>query len=528
MLINLRIGTRLAIGFGGLITCTVLAFAAAVWFGMQGQAATAEIARGAQARVALVVAMQTQQLKAVSSIRSAGLQTDSADANRDIEGYRAAMKQLITDEEKFAAATLSAQEQATLARARTLREQAAGLAEEAVKFAATFASEEVAKVLSEHYAPVQEKWGAELSRLVALEEQRSAAEALAIAANGRHTALMLSALLAVATLAAAGFAIALTRSVTRPLQIATSAAERVAGGDLSVAIEIQGKDEVAELLGSLAMMSMQLSAMVQDVRQSADSINVASDELSTGNVDLSERTERQAGSLQQTALAVSALNLAVAQNERDSVAAREVAERTAGIAAQGGACMHDVAQTMQGISSSSKRIGEIIGVIDGIAFQTNILALNAAVEAARAGEQGRGFAVVATEVRALAQRVTTASREVRQLIADSTARVDAGARLVDNLGGTMQELIIGVDQVQSLMGAISAASAAQGQGIVRVTGSMQDIDGSTQANAAMVEQMTASTLSLTAQTQRLSEVLARFRLEGEPEAAPVAAESFML
>jgi methyl-accepting chemotaxis protein len=528
MLLNLRIGTRLALGFGVVIAITVAVFVAAVLLGLQSQAETVRSARDAQARVALVTTMRASQLQAVSSIRSAGLRTDSAEANRDIADYRAAMKQLTQGEAAFAALPLGSAEKAALDRCAALRLQASPFAEEAVKFAATFASEEVATLLSKQYGPVQAQWAAELQQLAQLQQDAADVNELRIAVQSRRTSLLLAILLTVATLGTALFAVAVTRSVTVPLKRAAAVAESVAGGDLSVEIRVEGKDEVSVLLGSLQMMTIQLAAMVHDVRESAGSINDASDEISAGTQDLSLRTEKQASSLEQTTGVIAELSQAVTRNSQNADTVRRLADRTGDFAAQGGVSMGHVVETMAGISASSKRVGEIIGVIDGIAFQTNILALNAAIEAARAGEQGRGFAVVAKEVRALAQRVSTASEEVRQLVAESTERVGSGAKLVGDLGLTMQDLIIGVDEVRGLVKEISAASALQGEGIVQARSSIEKIDDATQANAAMVEQMAASAVSLTGQTQRLNDILARFRLGGDAEPQAVDVASFML
>jgi methyl-accepting chemotaxis protein len=528
MLLNLRIGTRLALGFGVVIATTVAAFVAALVLGMQSQAETVRLAREAQSRVAQVTTMRASQIQAVSSIRSAGLRSDSADANRDIADYRAAMKLVTDGEAAFAALRLTSAETAALERCKALRQQASALAEEAVKFAATFASEEVAKVLSTQYGPLQAQWAAGLAGLAQLQQQAADANEQVIAAQSRRTAVLLAALLAAVTLGTVIFAVAVTRSVTGPLRRAAAVAESVAGGDLSVEIQVEGKDEVSVLLSSLQLMTIQLAAMVHDVRESAGSINDASDEISAGTQDLSLRTENQATSLAHTTSVITELSQAVSRNSQNAESVRRLADRTGEFAVQGGVSMGQVVETMGGISESSKRVGEIIGVIDGIAFQTNILALNAAIEAARAGEQGRGFAVVAHEVRALAQRVSTASMEVRQLVIESSERVGSGAKLVGDLGLTMQELIIGVDEVRSLVKEISEASARQGAGIVDARASIETIDDATQANAAMVEQMAASAVSLTGQTQRLTDILARFRLGGDVALKAVDVTSFML
>lgn len=510
-----RIGTRLAAGFGGLLVVAAVAVAAALWMGAQGQASIGTSARLAQASIETVQAMRETQLSLVSSIRSAGLQTDSGEVNREVAAYRAGIQSLQALEADFARQDLAADERASLERAGALRQKAIAVADEAVKLVDAFQGEEAAKLLSGDFSRTQAAWAAELAQLVNLQKAHSVRDAEALTQLLQDRALVLVGVLVSAALGVSFFAVALTRSVTRPLHAAAEAASQVAAGDLTVRLDPRGKDEAAMLLRSLQTMTGQLAGMVHEVRSSAESIATASSEISMGNLDLSNRTEQQATALQETSASLSGLSEAVSQNAAHADDARRLADRTSEIAANGGAAMGDMVETMGRISDSSRRIAEIIAVIDGIAFQTNILALNAAVEAARAGEQGRGFAVVASEVRALAQRVSAASKEVRVLIGESSERVDAGARLVGNMGQTMQELVDGVGQVRGLVGAISSASVSQGEGIRKIDGAVSDIDGGTQQNAALVEQMAAASQSLSGQTRRLTALVGRFRIEPE-------------
>jgi methyl-accepting chemotaxis protein len=512
MLERFRIGARLAMGFGALILGASLAFVAAVMVGRQGQVALQRVDEAANQRTAIVQAMREAQLVIVSTIRSAALQTDGAALNHDVDTYKAALKKLAENEASFTALDLTPEERALLDKAVAQRKLAEPVVDEAIKFTMAFAGDQAAKVLTERFAPLERAWAEQLSSLVRLQGERAASTKAEIAAANDHQVLMLAGLLVIVTLGAAVFAVAMTRSVTRPLQEASAVATRIADGDLAVRIHPRGQDEAADLLRALQAMANQLSTMVSAVRESAESIDVASREIAQGNVDLSNRTEQQAASVQETSTSLQELTGMVSQTTHHAQTVRELADRTAQIAEQGSGAMSAVATTMSRISDASRRIADIIGVIDGIAFQTNILALNAAVEAARAGEQGRGFAVVASEVRALAQRVSTAASEVRGLISTSVERVDDGARQVDGLGGTLQELAGGVERVRTLIGEISTASSSQNRSIVLVNESVQAIDTTTQQDSALVEQVAAASQSLSGQTERLSGLVRRFRI----------------
>ncbi|MBT9489872.1 MAG: HAMP domain-containing protein [Rubrivivax sp.] len=303
------------------------------------------------------------------------------------------------------------------------------------------------------------------------------------------------------------------RSVCNPLEQAVAAARRIAGGDLSPLPAVPGRDETAQLLRALAEMQQGLSRLVGQVRQSAESIQVASGEVASGNLDLSQRTEQTAGNLQQAASAMQQLSGTVAASAASARQADQLARSAAEVAQRGGHVVGEVVATMDQISGSSQKIADIIGVIDGIAFQTNILALNAAVEAARAGEQGRGFAVVASEVRSLAQRSAHAAREIKGLIGNSVHSVATGARLVGDAGQTMEEIVASVQRVSAIIGEISGAAAEQNGGLGQIHGSVALLDRMTQQNAALVEQSAAAAESLKAQAQTLSTLVATFRLE---------------
>jgi len=305
------------------------------------------------------------------------------------------------------------------------------------------------------------------------------------------------------------------RYIQRNLASAAASAGRIAQGDLTEEIRVLHDDEVGMLMRSIATINGNLAGMIGKIHASTDEMAVATDEIARGNADLSERTESQASSLEETASSMESLTQTVQRNATDAGEANRLAANASAIASQGGDQVAKVVDTMGAIRESSTRIGNITGVIDGIAFQTNILALNAAVEAARAGEQGRGFAVVASEVRNLAQRSAAAAREIKELIGDSTDRVEQGARMVDEAGKTMDQVVTAVRQLEAIMAGITNASAEQTTGILEVNRAVSMMDAITQQNAALVEQAAAAAESLREQASGLTRAVGSFRLRGD-------------
>ena len=345
-----------------------------------------------------------------------------------------------------------------------------------------------------------------------LEQGRDEAKAQALSGAGTAEMWGMAAMILVALLSIVAV-LTLLRSITVPLEQAVRVADRIAEGDLTHDVHSDRQDEIGHLLQAVSRMSLRLREVVGKVRVGSESVATASSEIAQGNQDLSARTENQASALQQTASSMETLNHTVQQNADNARQANQLAQSASRVAAEGGEVVAQVVTTMQGINQSARKIHDIIGVIDGIAFQTNILALNAAVEAARAGEQGRGFAVVAGEVRSLASRSAEAAREIKGLITDSVARADAGAGLVDQAGDKMQEIVTSIQRVTDIMAEISAASTEQSQGMLQVGQAVQSIDQVTQQNAALVEQMAAAASSLRAQAQDLVQTVAVFRLD---------------
>jgi len=379
---------------------------------------------------------------------------------------------------------------------------------------------DAAQLLKSDFLPAHEKWMGSVAALATFQQDDMKA-AHAEAQDSYRKAQIGMLIMGVITLGLGFFlTFVITRSIINPLKRAGGIAATISSGDLTQEFHDQGRDEAATLVNALGAMQANLASTLNEVKESAAVIAVASHEIARGNVDLSNRTESQASSLEETASSMEQLTSTVQQNAENARQANQLVVSASDYATKGGRVVGDVVATMGSIKESSSKIVDIIGVIDGIAFQTNILALNAAVEAARAGEQGRGFAVVASEVRSLAQRSATAAKEIKQLISDSVEKVDAGGKLVDEAGATMSEIVTSVKHVADIMGEITAASQEQSAGIAEVNNAIAQIDEITQQNAALVEQAAAAAESLQEQSDVLARAVAVFRLRTAQAAAP--------
>jgi methyl-accepting chemotaxis protein len=375
--------------------------------------------------------------------------------------------------------------------------------------------QEVGELLDNRMPVVFRAYTGALEKLLAYQTQQAKALAEQSASQFRDSRALLIGLGLATLVLGAALALMLTRSIVRPLTQAVALAEQVAAGELRVAIKHGRADEIGQLFDALSHMTGRLADTVGRVRDGAVAIDSASREIANGNLDLSRRTEHQAGALEETASAMAELTSAVRQNSGNARQANQLALSASAVAGKGGQVVSEVVRTMASINDYAHKIVDITSVIDGIAFQTNILALNAAVEAARAGEQGRGFAVVASEVRNLAQRSATAAKEIKVLINDSAERIASGSALAETAGATMSDIVSSVQKVTAIMGAISTASAEQEHGIEQVNAAIGDMDDVTQQNAALVEEAAAAADAMQAQAKELAQLVGAFKIDAD-------------
>ena len=509
---HIKIGTRLALAFGTLILLLV----AVCGFGVFGTNALARDL-AATAKVDLALARLGGDLhQRAGVIASASRELLIVDSAGPMKRQRQVVITALAESDALLLrieALADAQSDTQVLAA--VRESKTGFAKSVTRFLTIQEAgnpDETRSALLIELRPLQAAYQKSLNELASAIKGQADARAEGGSARATTTLWVLLMLGALGAALGVVASLAIGRSITRPLARALMAAERIQAGDLASRIESSARDEIGDLLRAMGSMQQQLLGIIEDVLRSARQVAESSDELASGNAELSTRTERSAGSLQQTATAMEQISATVAGSSAKSRQASQVATRARDAVVQGGGAMDKLVETMTRIASSSARIKDIIAVIDGIAFQTNILALNAAVEAARAGEQGRGFAVVASEVRSLAARAAGAAREIKSLIDDSSGRVADGTATVADVGQRIRGIVDEVMNVGQLIEAVSHASQEQESGMASVNGSVFELDQSTQQNAALVEEIAATAESLKSNARRLVETVEFFRL----------------
>ncbi len=520
---SLRMAHKLWLAVVTIVVLLVAVVAFSGYRSAQVQARSDMVARDMQARVN--AAITWAGLTETNAARTQALiVSNDAAVETEFKDVIAATSAKISEVQKsLESMALSDADKAQMARIAAARKTMIDLRGEARKLKSEGQQDQAVALVTQRYNPAVAAYLGTLRDFVQQQQQQAESRQQAMAAERMLTvkiAAVAVGLLLLAIIVGAHFLIG---SIQRPLEQANGLAERIASGDLSQSVAVTRGDEFGDLLRSLYAMSDALGRMVHQVRQSTDSIAIASAEIATGNHDLSARTEQTSSNLQETAAAMEEFTSTIQQSAGSAQQASSLAASATGVARRGGEVVTQVVSTMEDINHSSKKIADIIGVIDSIAFQTNILALNAAVEAARAGEQGRGFAVVASEVRSLAQRSAEAAKEIKQLITASVDKVETGSRLVSDAGTTMTDIVQSVQRVTDMIGEITAASSEQSAGVQQVNQAIGNLDQMTQQNAALVEQSAAAAQSLREQADQLAQVVSRFKVNAASYAPAQAA-----
>lgn len=519
MFTNYRIGTRLRLGFTLILILSSLMTAISLWNFVKMSDASSAMMR----RPLLKERLSSDWYRSIES----GVMRTTAIAK---SGDASLVKFLATDgpkksgdlQERIGALLDTEEEQTVFLRIGEQRTRYLGARDKIARLKAEGSADLAAVVLEKEYVPVANAFRQSMQELLQLQRAQIDAVSAGIEDTAQKSMRLLVTLEALAILLAAGMAYLLTRSIVEPLETAVRVAQRVAQGDLTATIDAGANDEIGKLMGALNTMNASLRTLVLNIRSSVDNIAITSSEIALGNLDLSERTERQAASLQETAMATGEIAATIGRTATNASRAEASAASARGVAAKGGHAVSRVIETMKTIDDSSRQIASIIGVIDGIAFQTNILALNAAVEAARAGEQGRGFAVVAAEVRNLAQRSTGAAKEIKQLIMASVEKAVAGKELVGIAGAQIGEIVGQVETVAGIISEISLSSQQQAGGIAQISNSINLLDDVTQKNAALVEQASAAASVMKEEAAGLAKLVSVFVIGGRPDTGAFA------
>jgi len=509
---DIKIGTRLALGFGLVLFCATVLLVLALWRMSQLNGTTEHIVNERVTSLTSGMEMREAGWSLALSLRKVATPTDATEGERELKRLDVLVDAYSKAEATLQKYTDDAQSKALLAASVEYKQAIFPVIDKIKGMVSGGNYFDASAILKSDFNPLHEKW---MTSLVALadfhQKEMKSTYAESQASYGTTRLGMLA--IGLLTLALGAFvAIFITRTITAPLREAAKVADTIASGDLTASIEPHGNDEAGQLVNAVRKMQGNLVDTVNHIKQGTETISLASREIATGNADLSARTESQASSLEETASSMEELTSTVKQNAENARQANQLVVSASDYALKGGDVVGQVVETMGSIKESSRKIVDIIGVIDGIAFQTNILALNAAVEAARAGEQGRGFAVVASEVRNLAQRSAGAAKEIKQLIGDSVEKVDAGSKLVDQAGQTMHEIVTSVKHVADIMNEITAASQEQSSGIEEVNRAIAQMDEMTQQNAALVEQAAAAAGSMQEQSVSLTRAVGVFKL----------------
>jgi methyl-accepting chemotaxis protein len=519
---NLKIGARLGIGFGIILAMVLCVLAADIILSSSARHRQSEGLRHANAKLSQANEMRRSLFEGAMAVRQLGLQYSMAAMLKEEENVKRHRRNFQLAQDKLVKLGLSDAERAIVGKIAEIDRKTEAPLKEAIQLVKDYSNESAGRLISTQIDPLNQQAIGEIDKLVSL--QQAAADRLMVESveDGKRLTYLLIAVGVMTLLIGGLLSWATTRSITGPLAQSVRVAKRVAAGKLGHEISADGKDETGELLRALKEMDDSLTRIVSNVRLSSDDIGAAANEMASGNANLSARTEAQASALEETASSMEELTSTVQHNAENAQQANQLVRSASESATKGGEVVGRVVDTMTSIKDSSKKIVDIIGVIDSIAFQTNILALNAAVEAARAGEQGRGFAVVASEVRTLAQRSAQAAKEIKELINDSVGKVESGNKLVHDAGRQMEEIVSSVMHVAGIMNEITDASQAQREGIEEVNRAIAQMDEMTQHNAALVEQAAAAAASMQSRATSLGQAVSVFELNGKATPGPNA------
>lgn len=513
LLNRLRIGPRLYFGFGVILAIVVIAVVVGNGLNAYNKERLIDGLMLSDQKRELAATMKSALLESGIAMRNIGLQSDVDAMQKEEASVKKFNKIYAEAGDQLLALGLTNAEKAIVAEIARIDKEVDAALKEAIGQALAFNTEGSAKAISGTIDPLNNLAVAKMDEIIVIQQAAAKAVLDRSLSEDRQVMWLFFGVAALAVAIGSLCAWYVTRSITTPLNAAVEVATRVAQGDLTSEIQRDAQDEIGQLFDAMRKMNDSLGEIVGNVREGTETITVASREIAAGNADLSARTESQAGALEETASAMEQLTSTVAQNTENAHQANKLVSTASEVATRGGGVVSQVVETMGSIKRSSQKVVDIISVIDSIAFRTNILALNAAVEAARAGEQGRGFAVVAAEVRSLAQRSASAAKEIKALITDAVARIDAGGKLVDAAGATMNEIVTSVGHVAEFMHEIATASEEQSAGIKEVGRAITKMDGMTQQNAALVQEAAAAAVSMREQAARLSKSVAVFKLQ---------------